>query len=296
MRDMTACLNDLSYILPNNEQNELTQGDIDETSNEPTQAIRNEFEELYASANEERYPGCDYVIYFKVKGKLTYSIFNEMLEFFQNVFPTAKGYKLPPSYYAIKKIFKTIKLGYESIHACVNDCLLFRGDANKDMHLCLVCNTSSWKDSNTQGKKVPKKVLCYFLIISRLQRLYKSSHTAKAMTWHSTEKYTEPVLKHVASDTDNIQSASVVMYEREFFHADVTIDDFLARSSLSGWSGQGYKACPTCNEDTPSTRVLGKTAYVGHKRFLKKPHIWRRSHDFNGEIEDGDVVSCFLVF
>ncbi|GKA07396.1 reverse transcriptase domain-containing protein [Tanacetum coccineum] len=67
------------------------------------------------------------------------------------------------------------------------------------------------------------------------------------------------------------------MYEREFFHVDVakpgvetidvatcqklnmramvlwTINDFLARSSLSGWSGQGYKACLTCNEDTPST-------------------------------------------
>nr|GFC91881.1 hypothetical protein [Tanacetum cinerariifolium] len=29
-------------------------------------------------------------------------------------------------------------------------------------------------------------------IIPRLQRLYKSSHTAKEMTWHATEKCTEP--------------------------------------------------------------------------------------------------------
>nr|GFB84702.1 hypothetical protein [Tanacetum cinerariifolium] len=35
-----------------------------------------------------------------------------------------------------------------------------------------------------------------------------------------------------------------------------TINDFPARSSLSGWSGQGYKACPTCNEDTPSNTLL----------------------------------------
>ncbi|GJZ60570.1 hypothetical protein Tco_0616386 [Tanacetum coccineum] len=78
MSDMTACLNDLSYIPLNNEQNEPTQGDIGETSNDPTQAKRNEFEELYASANEELYPGCDHVTrldfmakftYFKVKGK-----------------------------------------------------------------------------------------------------------------------------------------------------------------------------------------------------------------------------------
>ncbi|GJU01938.1 hypothetical protein Tco_1112276 [Tanacetum coccineum] len=67
-----------------------------------------------------------------------------------------------------------------------------------------------------------------------------------------------------------------------------TINDFPARSSLSGWSGQGYKACPTCNEDTPSVHVLGKIAYVGHRRFLKKPHKWRRSLEFNGETENGD--------
>ncbi|GJS58354.1 hypothetical protein Tco_0653138 [Tanacetum coccineum] len=72
-----------------------------------------------------------------------------------------------------------------------------------------------------------------------------------------------------------------------------TINDFPARSSLSGWSGQGYKACPTCNEDTPSVRVLGKTAYVGHRRFLKKPHKWRRSLEFNGEIENGDPPRKF---
>ncbi|GKE81384.1 hypothetical protein Tco_1551384 [Tanacetum coccineum] len=206
MSDMTACLKDLIYIPSNNEQNKPTQGDISETSNRPTQAIHKEFGELYASANEELYSGCDYVTrldfmakftYFKVKGKLIDSIFNEMLEFLQNVFSTSKGYKLPPSYYTIKKTFKMIGLGYESIHACVNDCFLFRGKDNKDVHLCLVCNMSRWKDSNISGKKVPKKVLRYFLIIPRLQRLYKSSHTAKEMTWHATGKCTEP-----GKDTD----------------------------------------------------------------------------------------------
>ena len=49
-----------------------------------------------------------------------------------------------------------------------------------------------------------------------------------------------------------------------------TINDFPARSSLSGWSGQGYYACPTCKVGTPATRVISKTAYVGHRRFLKK--------------------------
>ncbi|GKA41372.1 hypothetical protein Tco_0733965, partial [Tanacetum coccineum] len=72
MSDMTALLNDLSYIPPNNEHNEPTQGDIGETSNEPTQATRNEFKELYVSANEELYPGCDYVTRLDFMAKFTY--------------------------------------------------------------------------------------------------------------------------------------------------------------------------------------------------------------------------------
>nr|GEZ87049.1 hypothetical protein [Tanacetum cinerariifolium] len=118
MSDMIACLNDLSYIPPNNKQNVPTQGDIGEISNEPTQAKRNEFEELYASAKEELYPGCNFVTRLDFMAKFTY--------------------------------FKV------------------------------------------KGRKVPKEVLCYFLIIPRLQHLYKSSHTAKEMTWHATGKCTEP--------------------------------------------------------------------------------------------------------
>ncbi|GKB47528.1 putative reverse transcriptase domain, aspartic peptidase domain protein [Tanacetum coccineum] len=57
------------------------------------------------------------------------------------------------------------------------------------------------EDSNIPGKKVPKKVLHYFLIIPRLQRLYKSSHTAKEITWHATGKCTEPdKMQHSIND------------------------------------------------------------------------------------------------
>ncbi|GJS24300.1 retrotransposon gag domain, retroviral aspartyl protease [Tanacetum coccineum] len=304
MSDMTACLNDLSYIPLNNEQNEPTQGDIGETSNEPTQAIRNEFEELYASANEELYPGCDYMTRLDFMANFTYS----------------------------KVKCDTCDLGSYAF-AC------------KDLEAAFeypVCNTSRWKDSNTPGKKVPKKVLHYFLIIPRLQRLYKSSHTAKEMTWHATGKCTEPgKMQHpvdgrawnnfdikypdFAKEPRNVRlglaadgfnpfgnlsqsysmwsvilttynlppqlcikesSLMLMLLIRGPKSSGKDIDVYL--SSLSGWSGQGYKACPTCNEYIPSMRVLGKIVYVGHRRFLKKPHKWRRSLDFNGETKDGD--------
>ncbi|GJW64216.1 CACTA transposable element [Tanacetum coccineum] len=73
-----------------------------------------------------------------------------------------------------------------------------------------------------------------------------------------------------------------------------TISDFPARSSLSGWSGQGYLACPTCNDETPSTRVNGKTAYVGHRRFLPMKHHWRNDKTFNEAILGGPVYMRWM--
>ncbi|GJY34770.1 uncharacterized protein Tco_0419239 [Tanacetum coccineum] len=65
-----------------------------------------------------------------------------------------------------------------------------------------------------------------------------------------------------------------------------TINDFPARSSLSGWSGQGYYACPTCNEDTPSMVVKSKIVYVGHRRFLRTKHPLRsKFKEFYGNPE-----------
>ena len=51
-----------------------------------------------------------------------------------------------------------------------------------------------------------------------------------------------------------------------------TVNDFPARSGLSGWSGQGYRTCPTCNEDIPSMRVIKKITYFGHRCFLATNH------------------------
>ena len=64
-----------------------------------------------------------------------------------------------------------------------------------------------------------------------------------------------------------------------------TINDFLARSSLSRWSGQGYRACLACNEDTPSMQVVGKITYFVHCHFLTTNHHWRSNIQFDGLTE-----------
>ncbi|XP_023761334.3 uncharacterized protein LOC111909789 [Lactuca sativa] len=62
-----------------------------------------------------------------------------------------------------------------------------------------------------------------------------------------------------------------------------TINEFPARSSLSGWSGQGYRACPTCNEDTLSYRATNKVVYIIHHLFLDVDDPLRMSLKFNGQ-------------
>ncbi|GJX11031.1 hypothetical protein Tco_0200890 [Tanacetum coccineum] len=109
--------------------------------------------------------------------------------------------------------------------------------------------------------------------------------------------YLRPLIEDlkVLWDRKGVETIDIASGQKFNMRATVLwiINDFPARSSLSGWSGQGYKACPTCNKDTPSVRVLRKTAYVGHRRFLKKPHKWRSSHEFNGQTDNRDPPKEF---
>nr|GEY72885.1 hypothetical protein [Tanacetum cinerariifolium] len=152
-------------------------------------------------ATDKLYPGCTWMTsldflakmsHAKVLGKIPNSGFNLILKVLQEAFPHGEGFKIPSSYNKMKKTYKKIGLGYESIHACINDYFLFWGSKeNEKMQNCPICNASRWKDLKTKGEKVSNKVVCYFSLIPRLQRLYKSQHIAKWMAWHSTGKSKE---------------------------------------------------------------------------------------------------------
>ena len=64
-----------------------------------------------------------------------------------------------------------------------------------------------------------------------------------------------------------------------------TVNNFPTLSSFSRWSGKGYKAYLTYNEDTPSLRIRGKNVYFRHRRFLHMTHPMRQSKKFNGKAE-----------
>ncbi|XP_026384531.1 uncharacterized protein LOC113280095 [Papaver somniferum] len=164
-----------------------------------------EFAELLSEAKEELYPGCtDFssltflikLMHIKVLNHMSNKCFEMLLQLLKLAFP--KTNRIPKSYYDAKKMLRDLGLGYESIHACKNDCALFWKEHSERVD-CPVCHESRYKIDDGKGKKIPHKILRYFPLKPRLQRLFSSKHTAKDMRWHK-DKYDqkEGVLKHPA--------------------------------------------------------------------------------------------------
>ena len=89
-----------------------------------------------------------------------------------------------------------MRLGYIPIHACKNDYILFYKN-NKPATECSKCGEPRYKINNRKTKKIPQKILRYFSLISRLQKLYMSTKTAEEMRWYYEQRVLEEsILSH----------------------------------------------------------------------------------------------------
>jgi hypothetical protein len=70
----------------------------------------------------------------KCVGGVSNTIFSAFLKFFNQLLPD-DGEALPVNTYKAKKFLRDMRLGYEKIPACHNDCILFWND-NKDLDSC----------------------------------------------------------------------------------------------------------------------------------------------------------------
>ncbi|TYK04807.1 uncharacterized protein E5676_scaffold68G001310 [Cucumis melo var. makuwa] len=119
-----------------------------------------------------------------------------LLELLNEAFPN--GVKLPVSYYEAKKRLRDLGMGYESIHVCKFDCALFWKDY-ASLDKCPHCGESRYRLNDRKGKQIPHKVLRYFPLKARLQRLFLSKHTAEDMRWHRDKRCeTKGILRHPA--------------------------------------------------------------------------------------------------
>ncbi|PNX87156.1 hypothetical protein L195_g043242, partial [Trifolium pratense] len=119
-----------------------------------------------------------------------------------------EGNVLPKSYYETKKMISGLGLGYEKIHACPNDCILY-WDKHINDQRCSKCGTSRWKTTNQdvqangketseKKKNLPAKILRWFPLKPRLQRLFMSSKVSESMRWHHEGRLNDGSLRHPA--------------------------------------------------------------------------------------------------
>ncbi|GJR59971.1 hypothetical protein Tco_1502133 [Tanacetum coccineum] len=135
-----------------------------------------------------------------LKGKYGASdkFFTELLGLIKKMLPA--GNKMVEKTYQAKKVMRLMGSGYKKIHVCINNCLLYWKN-DKDLTACRTCGTSRWKVDNKTKKvyeNIPAKVMWYFPIIPRLQRLFKIESILEDLRWHATRRITDGVLRHPA--------------------------------------------------------------------------------------------------
>ncbi|BAH94747.1 Os10g0141500, partial [Oryza sativa Japonica Group] len=100
--------------------------------------------------------------------------FSAFLDLLSSAFPNCS---LPASYAEAKNFIRALGLGYESIHVCPNNCVLFRKELAK-MDACPICGASRWRDADSR-RQIPEKVLRHFplrgeipIILCKLEKIF----------------------------------------------------------------------------------------------------------------------------
>jgi hypothetical protein len=127
------------------------------------------------------------LLQWKVENGVPDKGFEKLLKILKKKLP--KDNELPDSTYAANKVVCSLGLEVQKIHACPNDCILYRG-AYEDLNACPVCGALRYKirqddpgdvDGERPRKRVPAKVMWYAPIIPRLKRLLRNKEHVKLM-------------------------------------------------------------------------------------------------------------------
>ena len=163
------------------------------------------FKKLLEDAEKPLYPGCAkftklsaLVILYNVKARYGWSdkSFSDLLQILGDMLPVNN--EMPLSMYEAKKTLNALGMEYEKIHACPNDCILYRNKF-QDASSCPTCGMSRWKANKVRvrnTKRIPAKVLWYFPPIPRFKRMFQSPETAKDLKWHAHGRENNGKLRH----------------------------------------------------------------------------------------------------
>ncbi|XP_062114775.1 uncharacterized protein LOC133826204 [Humulus lupulus] len=295
-------------------------GDSNEHNDE-----RNTLPNLFADAEKELYFGCTTfsiltfivnLMHIKVMCGWSNKSFDLLLDLLSKAFP--KDNKSLRSYYDAKKMLHDLGLGYETIHVCEYDCALFWKE-NKNAGRCPICGHERYKFQGTKDfAKESRNVRLGFATdgfnpFGDLSNSYNMWPVLlmpyNMLPWRCMKReflmmallipgrrapgkdidvYLQPLIDELKELWENgVRTFDIIDKEYFTMRAAIlwTIHDFPAYGTISGYSTQGYKACPVCEDDTSSFRIRGKTCFMGHRRYLCPNHQWRNDMEYDGTIE-----------
>jgi hypothetical protein len=156
---LEAGLGDLQNAAEHARQDGGNEGGQDRDGDAESHHKESFFEAVMNKAKRQLYPGCSKFSRFSFVVKLPHM--KSLYRISNSAFPTivkllAEAFlecnTLPKSYNEAKNLMKELGLGYDLIHVCFNNCVLFRKQYVK-LDDCPICGLSRWKDP--ERKKIP---------------------------------------------------------------------------------------------------------------------------------------------
>ncbi|CAN6339078.1 unnamed protein product [Urochloa humidicola] len=132
---------------------ELGQALMDAQKDSETVKESLKFEKMLEDHKRPLYPGCKpeqkklgtalEMLKWKATSGVTDKRFGELLKIVKNMLP--EDNELPSTTYEAKKMVRPLGLDVQKIHACPNDCILYRGDEYENLEACPVCGALRYK-------------------------------------------------------------------------------------------------------------------------------------------------------
>ncbi|XP_071677306.1 uncharacterized protein [Lolium perenne] len=223
------------------------------------------------------------------------------------------------SYEEALSIVGRLGLGYESIHVCPNNCVLFRKDYAKENN-CPKCKASRWKDADGR-RKIPEKVLRNIRLGLATDGFNPYGNMSNSYNmwpvfvlpynlppWACMDQsnfmltllipgpsspgkdfdvFMEPLMEELQELWKGVKSYDANSPDKFDLRAAILwcIHDYPALHTLSGRATAGYQACVRCDKENRSKKLRNKICFIGHRRWLPLSHPWRKSKEYNGAIE-----------
>ncbi|XP_025984354.1 uncharacterized protein LOC114411259 [Glycine soja] len=245
------------------------------------------YDKIESDSKKPLYSGCTSftrlsavlaLVNLKVRFGWSDKSFTEFLVILKKMLPEQNA--LLKNHYKEKKILCTVGMEYQKIHACPNDCILYKNQF-AEMRKCPTCGVSWYKinddkfsDDASKNNSRPAKVCWYLPIIPRFKGLFANGHDAKTLTWHADGKK--------VMDCSDIWL--ILLNGRQLI---------ISYGNLSGYSVKGHHACPICEGNMSFIQLKhgNKIVYVKHRRFLKPYHPYQQLKEtFNGSQENESAL------